>query len=134
MTQFYSNMIFCWMFLVCFFIHYDITMMTMNQHDKILPKSQLNSLFDIKYNKIHLKSKTNMRKIQDNTDKVQEEREPRTEISRVCSQIRARAKNYQNMPKKKQETKQKARYNLLGSKVIKEKVFWIWNGTAKTKN
>ena len=75
------------MFLVCLFIHYGITVMPVNQHDKISSKSQLNNLSTRKYNNIHLNSKTQMRKVQENSGKVQEERKTITEINRVYSHI-----------------------------------------------
>ena len=76
-------MFFCWMFLVCLFIHYGNTVIPVNQHDRILSKSQLNR----KHNNIHLNSKTEMRKVKENSGKVQEERKTITEINRVYSQI-----------------------------------------------
>ena len=48
---------------MCLFIHYGSTVMPVNQHDKISPASQINKLSTIKYNNIHLKSKTEMRKV-----------------------------------------------------------------------
>ena len=129
-------MFFCWIFLVCLFIHYGSTVMPVNQHDKISPKSQLNSLYSINYINIHLKSKTEMRKVQESSGKLQKERKTITEINRVYSQEMSvgRAKNYPNIANKEKETKQKAGYNgdfltkvtgynLLGPKVIKEKSF-----------
>ena len=108
----------------------------MNQHNVISPKSQLSNLSTRKYNNIHLKSKTEMRKVQENTGKLEEGRKTITEINRVYSQEMSvgRAKNYPNMANKEKETKQKAGYNggfltkvtgynLLGPKVIKEKSF-----------
>ena len=119
-------MYFCWILFVCLCIHYGSTVMPMNQHDKILPKSQINNLSTRKYNNIHLKSKTEMRKIQESTGKVQKEREPRTEIRRMHSQIMPsamdnKAKNYQNMANKEKDSKLKVGYNLIGPKIITEK-------------
>ena len=107
-------MIFCWMFLACLFLHYGSTVMPINQHNRKIPKSQLYSPSTIKYNNIHLKSKTNMRKVQE---------KPITEINRVYSQIMplTRAKNYQNMANKEKETKQQDRYNILDFKSSKQK-------------
>ena len=125
-NKFYINMFFCWTFLVCLFIHYCITVMTMNQHNKISPASLLNNLSTIKYNNRHSNNKTKMRKVQESSGKVQEGRKTITEINRVYSQILPitlvnRAKNYQNMASKGKETEQKIGYNLLGSKIITEK-------------
>ena len=108
---------------MCLFIHYGNTVMPGNQNDKILSKSQLNNLSTIKYNNIHLKSKSSIRKVQENSGKVQEERKTITEINRVYSQemLITLTKNYQNLIDKEKETKQKAGYNLLGPKVIREK-------------
>ena len=108
---------------MCLFIHYGSTVIPKNQNDKISPTSQLNSPSIIKYNNIHLKSKTEMGKVKDNSGKLQEERKTITETNGVYSPIAmgSRAKNYQNMAKKEKETKQKVEYNLLGPKVITEK-------------
>ena len=100
--------------------------MPKNQHYKISPASQINKLSTRKYDNIHLKSKTEMRKVQENTGKLEEGRKTITDISRVYSQIMPiavdnRAKNYPNMAKKENETKQKAGYNPLDSKAIKER-------------
>ena len=116
-------MFFCWMFLVCLFIHYGSTVIKVNQHDKISPTSQINNLSTRKYNNIHLKSKTEMRKVQESKDKLQEERKTRTEINGVYSPIAMdkKANNYQNMVNKEKETKLKVGYNLLSPKVIREK-------------
>ena len=121
-------MIFCWMFLVCLFIHYGSTVMPVNQHNNILPQSQFNNLSTRTYNNIHLKSKTESRNVQKNSGKVQEERKTRTEINRVHSQIMPiavdnRANNYQNMVNKEKETKIKVEYNLIGPKIITEKSY-----------
>ena len=86
-NKFYINMFFCWTFLVCLFIHYCPTVMTMNQHNKILSKSQINNVSTIKYNNRHSNSKTKMRKVQESSGKVQERRKTITEINRVYSQI-----------------------------------------------
>ena len=67
---------------MCLFIHYGNAVMPVNQHDKILPVSQLSKLSTRKYNNIHLKSKTEMRKVQENSGKIQEERKTITEINR----------------------------------------------------
>ena len=111
---------------MCLFIHYGRTVMPVNQHDQISPASQINKLSTIKYNNVHLKSKTEMRKVQENTGKLQQERRTITEINRVYSQITPiamdnRANNYQSMADKENESKKKSRYNLLGPKVIREK-------------
>ena len=116
------------MFLVCLFIHYGSTVIPVNQHDKISPKSQLNNLSTRKYNNIHLKSKTEVKKVQENTGKVREETRPLTEIYRVHSQIMSiamdnKANHYQNMANKEKETKQKTGYNLLGPKIITKKSY-----------
>ena len=97
--------------------------MPMNQHDIISPKSQLNSLSTINYNDIHLKSKTEISKVQENSGKLHEERKTITEINRMYSQIMpiSRPKNYQNMANKEKETKQKKGYHLLVHKLIKGK-------------
>ena len=100
--------------------------MPVNQHDKILPVSQLSKLSTRKYNNIHLKSKTEMRKVQESKGKLQEERKTRTEINGVYSHIMSnamdnRANHFQNMVKKEKETKLKVGYNLLGPMVNKEK-------------
>ena len=112
-------MFFCWMFLVCLFIHYGSTVIPKNQHDKISPKSQINNLSTRKYNNIHLKSKTSIRKVQENSGKVKEERKPITMIMPIA--MDNRAKNYPTMAKKEKETKLKVGYDLLGPKVIREK-------------
>ena len=116
-------MIFCWMLLVCLLIHYNGTVMPVNQYDKISSKSQINNLSTRKYDNIHLKSKTEMRKLQESSGKLQEERKPVTEINRVYSQIMpiTRAKNNQNMANNKKERKQNAKYNLIDPMVNKEK-------------
>ena len=111
---------------MCLFIHYSSTVMPMNQNDEISPASQLNKLFTRKYNNIHLKSKTEMRKVQENTGKLEEGRKTITEINRVYSHIMSnvmdkRANNFQNMANKEKESKRKSRYNLLDPKVIREK-------------
>ena len=80
-------MFFCWVFLVCLFIHYGSTVMPVNQHDKILPKSEINSPSTIEYDNTHLKSKTEIRNVQKNSGKVQVERTPITETNRVYSPI-----------------------------------------------
>ena len=59
---------------MCLFIHYGNTVMPVNQHDKILPASQLNKLSTRKYNNTYLKSKTEMRKVQESSGKLQKER------------------------------------------------------------
>ena len=76
---------------MCLFIHYVSTVMPVNQHDKISPASQLNKLFTRKYNNIHLKSETSMRKVQESKGKLQEERKNRTEINGVYSHIMSNA-------------------------------------------
>ena len=119
-------MFFCWTFLLCLFIHYNLTVMTMKQYNTIILKSQFSNLSTIKYNNIHLKSKTNKGKVQENSGKLQEERKAITEINRVYSQISPitmdnRVKNYEDMANKEKEIKQKLGYNLHGPKVIKEK-------------
>ena len=48
--------------------------MPVNQHDKKLPASQLNKLSTRKYNNTYLKSKTEMRKVQESSGKLQKER------------------------------------------------------------
>ena len=78
-------MFFCWILFVCLFTHYGSTVMPVNQHDKILPTSQLNNLSTRKYNNIHLKSKTKMREIQESIGKVQKEKKTITKINRVYS-------------------------------------------------
>ena len=99
---------------VCLFIHYGSTVMPVNQHDKISPTSQLNNLSTRKYNNIHLNSKTEMRKVKENTGKVQEERKTITEIMPIAMDKRA------NMAKQEKETKLKVGYNP-SPKVIREK-------------
>ena len=111
---------------MCLFLHYGSTVMPVNQHDKILPKSQLNKLSTRKYNNIHLKSKIEMRRVQKSSGNVKEERKIITEINGLYSHIMPIvvdnwAKNYPNMAKKEKETKQKAGYNPLDSKAIKER-------------
>ena len=78
-------MFFCWILFVSLFIHYGSTVMPVNQHKKILPSSQLNNMSTRKNNNIYLKSKTEMRKVQENTGKIREERKTITEINRVYS-------------------------------------------------
>ena len=79
-----------------------------------------------KYDNIHLKSKTSIRKVQESKDKLQEERKTITEINGVYSHIMSnamdnRANNFQIMVKKEKETKLKVGYNLLGPMVNKER-------------
>ena len=112
-------MFFCWILFVCLFIHYGSTVIPVNQHDEILPKSPLNNLSTIKYNNIHLKSKTKRRKVKENNGKVQEERKATLQLMPIA--VDNRAKNYQIMANKEKETKQKPGYNPLDSKAIKEK-------------
>ena len=69
----------------------------------------------MKYNNIHLKSKTGMRRVQKSSGKVQEERKTITEIMPIAMDKRA------NMAKQEKETKPKVGYNLLSPKVIREK-------------
>ena len=88
--------------------------MPVNQHDKISPTSQLNNLSTRKYNNIHLNSKTEMRKVKENTGKVQEERKTITEIMPIAMDKRA------DMVKQEKETKLKVGYNS-SPKVIREK-------------
>ena len=131
-------MFFCWILFVCLFIHYGSTVVPMSQHNKILPTSKLNNLSTRKYNNIHLKSKTEMRKVQENTGKLQEERKTITEIKRVYSQVMFigmdnRQNNCQNIANKEKETKQKAGYNLLGAKVITEKSYESGIASQKEK-
>ena len=102
---------------VCLFIHYGSTVVPMNQHDKILSKSQLNNPSTIKYKNIHLKSKTSMRKVPENSGKAKEERKPIT----MPIAMDKRANNYPNMANREKEAKQKIGYNLLGPKPITEK-------------
>ena len=97
------------------FIHYGSTVMPMSQHDKILSKSQLNNMSTIKYNNIHLKSKIEMRRVQKSSGNVKEEGKTITEIMPIAMDKR------ENMAKQEKETKQKAGYNILGPKVIREK-------------
>ena len=89
--------------------------MLMNQHDIILPKSQLKNLSTRKYNNIYLKSKTEMRKFQESSGNVKEERKTITEIIPIAMDKRA------NMAKQEKETKLKVGYNFLSPKVIREK-------------
>ena len=100
--------------------------MPMNQHDKMLSTSQLNSLSTIKYNDKNIQKKTTLRKIQKNVGKVQEERKAITQIHEGYSQIMPIsmsnwAKDNQNIAIKVKETKQKARYNIHGFKISKSK-------------
>ena len=97
--------------------------MPVKQHDRISPKSQLNSLYSIKYNIIHLKSKTSIRKVQESKGKLPEERKTRTEINGVYSHIMSNEmdNNFHDMVKKEKETKLKLGYNLLGPMVNREK-------------
>ena len=78
-------MFFCWILFVSLFIHYGSTVMPVNQHNKILPTSQLKNMSTRKNKNIYLKSKTEMRKVQENTGKIREERKTITEINRVYS-------------------------------------------------
>ena len=130
---------FFWILFVCLFIHYGSTVVPKNQHDKISPKSEINSISTIKYNNIHLKSKTEMRKVQENNGKVKEETRPLTEIYKVYSQILHiamdnRANNYQNMANREKVTKQKSRYKILGPKVITKKSLESGIETQKENN
>ena len=100
--------------------------MPVNQLNKKIHISQLNSLSTIKYNNVNIKSKTKMRKVQENIGKLLEERKLITEINRVYSwkmpiEMDNKTKNNQNMANKEKELKDKARYNIFGLGFLKQK-------------